>query len=105
MFGNGAPFGSWSFERALLDGRLAAAGVKIEQQWQLHDIRRTVATGMASIGVAPHIVEAVLNHVSGHKAGIAGVYNRATYAPEKRQALDMWAAHVEALVAGKAAPT
>jgi integrase len=42
----------------------------------LHDLRRTAATGMADIGVQPHIIEAVLNHQSGHKAGIAGIYNR-----------------------------
>jgi len=69
----------------------------------LHDMRRTAATRMADLGVLPHVVEAVLNHVSGYKAGVAGVYNRATYAPEKRQALDLWAAHIEALLAGKRA--
>ena len=46
---------------------------------------------MAELGVAPHIVEAVLNHVSGHKAGVAGIYNRATYEKEKRAALVLWA--------------
>jgi hypothetical protein len=53
--------------------------------WRLHDIRRSVATGMAEIGIQPHthIVEAVLNHISGHKAGVAGIYNRATYLSEK----------------------
>ena len=56
---------------------------------------------MADLGVQPHVVEAVLNHVSGHKAGIAGVYNRAIYAAEKRQALDLWAEHVVALVEGR----
>jgi len=65
--------------------------------WRLHDLRRTVATGMAEIGVAPHMVEAVLNHVSGHKAGLR-TYNRARYADEVRDALNKWAAHVEALV-------
>lgn len=65
--------------------------------WRLHDLRRTAATGMASIGVLPHVVEAVLNHISGAKAGVAGIYNRATYAREKREALDLWAAHVLAL--------
>ena len=44
--------------------------------WTLHDLRRTVATRMADLGVQPHIIEAVLNHVSGHKAGVAGIYNR-----------------------------
>ena len=50
------------------------------------------------LGVAPHIVEACLNHVSGAKAGVAGTYNRAAYAPEKRAALERWAAHIERLV-------
>ena len=52
------------------------------------------------LGVAPHIIEAILNHVGGHKAGIAGVYNRAVYEVPKRIALEKWAAHVEALVSG-----
>lgn len=63
-------------------------------EWRLHDLRRTCATGMAEIGVAPHIVEACLNHVSGAKAGVAGIYNRAVYANEKREALVRWAAHL-----------
>jgi integrase len=66
--------------------------------WVVHDIRRTVATGMGDIGVKPHIIEAVLNHVSGHKAGVAGVYNRSSYAAEKRDALVRWGEHVNALV-------
>jgi hypothetical protein len=52
---------------------------------------RTVATRMAELRVLPHVEEAVLNHVSGHKAGVAGVYNRATYANEKRLVFSMWA--------------
>ena len=55
---------------------------------------------MAELGVAPHVVEAVVNHVSGHKAGVAGVYNRAVYAAEKRAALQRWADHVERLAVG-----
>ena len=46
----------------------------------------------------PHVIEAVLNHVSGHKAGVAGVYNRASYAAEKREALTLWSDHVRRLV-------
>jgi hypothetical protein len=53
------------------------------------------------LGVQPHIVEAVLNHVSGHKAGIAGVYNRAVYAAEKTAALELWAKNLDRLVSGK----
>jgi hypothetical protein len=56
---------------------------------------------MADIGIQPHVIEAVLNHVSGSKRGPAGIYNRSTYSAEKRQALDRWSAHVEALVSGE----
>jgi hypothetical protein len=49
---------------------------------------------MAEIGVMPHVIEAVLNHTGGHKAGVAGIYNRASYEKEKRTALGMWADHV-----------
>jgi integrase len=65
--------------------------------WRLHDLRRTVATGMADIGIGPHIVEAVLNHVSGAKASVAGVYNRAAYESEKRIALLAWASRIKRL--------
>jgi integrase len=70
--------------------------------WRLHDVRRSVATHMAENGVQPHVVEAVLNHVSGHKAGVAGVYNRATYTAEKAAALLMWADHLGSAVFGSA---
>jgi hypothetical protein len=52
---------------------------------------------MAEIGVQPHVIEAVLNHVSGHKAGVAGVYNKATYSREKAAALALWADHIQSL--------
>jgi integrase len=62
--------------------------------WTLHDLRRTGDTGMHNLGVQPHIVEACVNHVSGHKGGVAGRYNWAEYLPEKRAAFELWAAHV-----------
>lgn len=62
-----------------------------------HDLRRTVATGMADLRVAPHIIEAVLNHVSGFRAGVAGVYNRAKYEAEKADALTLWAEKISRL--------
>lgn len=68
--------------------------------WRIHDLRRTCATGMAGLSIQPHIVEAVLNHVSGPKAGVAGIYNKYQYLPEKKAALERWATHVEALVTG-----
>jgi hypothetical protein len=55
---------------------------------------------MAELGIPPHIVEAVLNHISGARAGVAGVYNRAAYAAEKQAALARWAQHVTGLVGG-----
>jgi hypothetical protein len=68
--------------------------------WRFHDLRRSVATGMADIGIAPHIIEAALNHISGHKAGVAGIYNRSSYEREVRNALAQWADHVRTLVEG-----
>ena len=58
--------------------------------WTLHDIRRTVATRMADIGVEPHHIEACLNHQGGHKAGVAGNYNRSRYDTGKRAAFERW---------------
>lgn len=72
------------------------------QDWRLHDLRRTAASGLARLGTPPHIVEAVLNHSSGTWAGVAGVYQRHRYDTEKRRALDAWAAHVMS-VTGKTA--
>jgi integrase len=95
-------FSSWGRGKHELDQRLAAAGAKLDH-WTQHDLRRSVATHMAELGVQPHIIEAVLNHVSGHKAGVAGIYNRASYEKEKRQALVLWADHLMAAVEGRAA--
>jgi integrase len=92
VFGIGqGGFSGWSDAKAALDERLAIP------EWHLHDLRRTAATGMAEFGVLPHIVEAILNHVSGHRAGVAGIYNRARYEAEMRDALDRWARHVKGL--------
>jgi len=66
--------------------------------WRFHDLRRTAATGMAEIGIPPHIVEAILNHISGAKASVAGIYNLAQYAAEKRVALEKWSEHVRSVV-------
>lgn len=63
--------------------------------WRVHDFRRTFATGMQRLGVRFEVTEAVLNHVSGSKSGVAGVYQRHDWKAEKRDALDAWAAHVE----------
>ena len=102
VFGKGSgPFSGFSRCKNALDAEIAKLNHgKALAPWVLH-LRRSAATRMADIGVAPHIIEAVLNHVSGHQGGIAGIYNRATYATEKAQALAIWDEHVTALVAGR----
>jgi len=82
-------FHDWDRPKQPLDQRIGIT------PWRIHDLRRTAATGMAERGVLPHIVEAILNHVSGHKAGVAGTYNRARYADEMRTALQRWADHID----------
>jgi integrase len=68
--------------------------------WRFHDLRRSAATRMCDLGVAPHVVEQILNHVSGHRRGIGGVYNRSEYQSEVRAALILWDDHIRAITAG-----
>src|SRR5262249_6870121 len=96
--GNG--YSGWSKSKETLDARIAGNGAI--PAWRLHDLRRTVSTRMhEDLAIPPHIVEAVLNHISGHRAGVAGVYNKATYAKEKATALTRWAEHLSAIVGGE----
>jgi integrase len=88
-------FCRWSQGKVELDVRCGVEG------WTLHDLRRTVATRLADLGVQPHVVEQLLNHHSGHRSGIAGVYNRSAYEREARAALALWADHISALVEGR----
>lgn len=71
--------------------------------WTFHDLRRTCASGMARLGVNLPVIEKVLNHASGSFAGIVGVYQRHSFADEKRHALEAWGNFVAALVDGKPA--
>jgi integrase len=73
--------------------------------WVMHDIRRTVATNLQKLGVRLEVTEAVLNHVSGSRAGIVGVYQRHEYAAEKRAALEAWSRRLAAIVSGEALST
>ena len=68
--------------------------------WRVHDIRRSVATGLQRLGTRLEVIEAVLGHTSGSRAGIVGVYQRHSFTDEKRAALEAWARHVEGLVSG-----
>jgi integrase len=99
LFGDraGCGFTSWDRGKAELDRSI----VSIANEWRLHDLRRSVATKMADIGIEPHIIEACLNHYSGHRAGIAGVYNRSSYDRAVKAALTRWSEHVLALVEGR----
>ena len=95
VFSDKGPHGfrSWSRGKAALDAR-----VGISPGWVLHDLRRTFSTRLnGKLGVAPHVVEHLLNHVSGRSA-ISRIYNRAIYANEKAAALALWAEHLAALV-------
>jgi integrase len=86
VFGRGAgPYSGWSRSKRRLDGRCKVAA------WTLHDLRRSFVTNLAEAGVLPHIIETAVNHLSGHRAGVAGIYNRASYLPERERAMQAWA--------------
>ena len=82
------PIRGWSSAKLQLDALASIA------PWRIHDLRRTVATGMQKLKVNLQVVEAVLGHTSGSRAGIVGIYQRHDYANEKRAALEAWGAHV-----------
>jgi len=101
-------FGGWSASKARLDAAIGKMREKDGRQpmphWTLHDLRRTVATLMSEeLRVRSEIVEAILNHVSGHQGGVAGVYNRSKYLAEKTEALSAWGAFVLGVAEGKPA--
>ena len=123
FFGRGGrtPFSGWSISKKRLDerldrsraehrlGRPLKSGEEPEardrvEAWRLHDLRRSLVTHMADreeLGIEPHIIEAVVGHVSGHKSGIAGTYNRAAYREQKKTALQRWGDWLEAVVTGR----
>ena len=107
VFGRGeGGFSGWSKAKAALDDHIHLTRVAIAKtrgkkprrveampHWVIHDLRRTAVTGMSELKTPPNVIEAVVNHVSGAKGGIAGVHNRAQHLPERREALDLWAEH------------
>ena len=109
----GAPFAGWSkakrtLDKAIMDARGRAAATAGTSPaalvpWSVHDLRRTVATGLQRLGVRLEVTESILNHISGSRGGIAGVYQRHDWAAEKRAALDAWAAHVISILEGRVA--
>jgi integrase len=122
VFGRGQQaFSGWSKCKQRLDAKIKEKTGKALPHWMPHDLRRSFATyaggGLpehlfetlnprdkklaCGLGIGPHIIEAVLNHVSGHKQGVAGIYNQSTYAAEKKTTLDRWAEHLAAIVEGR----
>ena len=79
--------------------RLAGEEGAILAPWRIHDIRRTVATGMQALQIRTEIIESVLNHLCGTKSGIVGVYQCYPYQEEKRQAMKRWGKHIKKLTA------
>jgi integrase len=86
------PFRSFSTFKRELD---EMSGV---HEWRLHDLRRTCVSGMARLGVPPHVADKILNHQGGTISGVAAVYQRHEFLPQRKQALDLWGAHISALL-------
>ena len=89
LFGT-KPFQEFSRAKRVLDQLSGVRG------WRLHDLRRTCVSGMARLGVAPHVADKILNHQSGTISGVAAVYQRHDFLAERREALERWGAHVVA---------
>jgi integrase len=98
------PASGFSSAKERLDSRMLAALREIAGEaadlppWTLHDLRRTATTGMARLGIAPHVADKVLNHTAGTIRGVAAVYNRFQYSAERKAALEAWGRFLEGLV-------
>ncbi len=105
LFGKtGEGLASWSSVMTDLRARVLSATGGTLSDFRLHDLRRSVVTHMADdLAVAPHILEAILGHYSGHRRGVAGIYNRASYEREKAAALKLWAERLLAAVENRTA--
>lgn len=99
VFGRGERgFSGWSQCKARLDAKLDLG------PWVPHDFRRTLSTTLHErLDVPPHIVEAILGHISGHRSGVAGTYNRALYLDQRREALEKYAGHIKGLARARLA--
>jgi integrase len=89
-------FCAWTYGKDALDAHVGF------DDWRVHDLRRTTATRLADLGTPPHVVEQILNHQSGHRAGIVQVYNRSNYTREVTAALALWTDHINTLATGDA---
>jgi integrase len=87
VYGN-KPYSAFSKVKPMLDKSSGVSG------WRLHDLRRTCVSGMAALGIAPHVADKILNHQSGTISGVAAVYQRHEFLAERREALERWGSHV-----------
>ncbi len=96
------PFDNFSRNKKMLDTQINKERKKSKLSkingWTIHDLRRTTASGLASLKTQPHVIEKILNHSSGIISGVASVYNRYQYQSEMREALNNWAEHMEELI-------
>jgi integrase len=101
VFGRfGGAFSGWSAAKLRLDARIAISAGKPLGAWRLHDLRRTMRTGLGKLGVAPHVAELAINHT---RTGVEAIYDRYRYQREVGQALALWAAHILAVAEGRKA--
>jgi integrase len=94
-----SPVSGFSKTKTRIDARMQAILADKFQPWRTHDLRRTAATGMAALGFQPHVIERVLNHVSGAQGGLVSVYQRHEY--REKRAILAWGAHVMAIVSAE----
>jgi integrase len=92
---NGKRFQAFAKAKRALDELSGVTG------WRLHDLRRTIVSGMARLGVPPHVADKILNHQAGTISGVAAVYQRHDFLGDRKEALDRWGVHVEQIIAGE----
>jgi integrase len=98
---NGSGLGGWAKAKRSIDATAAELnGAKLEP-WRLHDLRRTVATGLQRLGTGLQTIESILGHISGSRSGVVAVYQRYQFEAEKRAALETWAQEIERIASGK----
>jgi integrase len=108
--GGAKPLGGFSKVRRVLQATMVKEAAKLKlaspvDDWVFHDIRRSLVSWLAANGVAIHVADRLLNHVSGSLGGVVGIYQRYQFVPERRAALAAWGNHVASLASGAPAPS
>jgi integrase len=100
--GGGTPVRTYGRAKALLDEKIAKLNHgRAIPPWRIHDLRRSVATGLQRLGAKLETIEAILGHVGGSRSGVVGIYQRYEFGPEAQLALEAWARHIEQIVSGE----